>query len=37
LLSEQKFGVNAYVVKPAGFEQFTEAIKQLGMFWMIFE
>src|SRR5690348_7465179 len=26
-------GANAYVVKPAGFCQFVEAIKQVGVFW----
>lgn len=34
LVKSYKLGVNAYVVKPVGFEQFTEAIKQLGMFWV---
>ncbi len=28
-------GVNAYVVKPVDFDQFTEAIKQLGIFWAL--
>jgi CheY-like chemotaxis protein len=26
-------GVNAYVVKPVGFESFIEAIKEVGLFW----
>jgi len=26
-------GVNAYVVKPVGFQQFIEAVKQIGVFW----
>ena len=26
-------GVNAYVVKPVGFSEFTKAVKQLGIFW----
>ncbi len=26
-------GVNAYVVKPVGFETFIEAIKEVGLFW----
>lgn len=26
-------GVNAYVVKPVGFSQFAEAIRELGAFW----
>jgi two-component system, response regulator len=28
-------GCNAYVVKPVDFEQFAEAIRQLGLFWLV--
>jgi CheY-like chemotaxis protein len=28
-------GVNAYVVKPVDFQQFSEAIKHVGIFWAI--
>jgi len=28
-------GVNSYIVKPVDFEQFTEAIRQLGLYWMV--
>lgn len=28
-------GVNAYVVKPVDFDQFVEAVKQLGFFWAV--
>ncbi len=28
-----KYGVNAYVVKPVDFSEFSGAIKQLGAFW----
>jgi CheY-like chemotaxis protein len=35
LVKSYKMGVNAYVVKPVGFEQFTGAIRQLGMFWAV--
>lgn len=28
-------GVNAYVVKPVNFHEFIEAVKQLGLFWVI--
>ena len=28
-------GVNAYVVKPVDFAQFTEAVRQLGLFWLM--
>jgi len=27
--------VNAYVVKPVEFEKFIDAVKQLGLFWML--
>jgi CheY-like chemotaxis protein len=30
-----KLGVNAFVQKPVDFEQFGEAIRQIGMFWML--
>jgi CheY-like chemotaxis protein len=33
LVEFYKYGVNAYVVKPVGFSEFTTAIKQLGVFW----
>lgn len=29
-------GVNAYVVKPVDFKDFAEAVKQIGIFWAIF-
>lgn len=28
-------GVNSYIVKPVDFDQFTEAVKQLGYYWML--
>jgi CheY-like chemotaxis protein len=33
LVKTYELGVNAYVVKPVGFDKFTEAIRQLGIFW----
>lgn len=33
LVRSYQLGVNAYVVKPVGFEKFTDAIRQLGVFW----
>ncbi|HEX5220854.1 MAG TPA: response regulator [Verrucomicrobiae bacterium] len=35
LVKTYESGVNAYVVKPVGFEQFSEAIRQLGIFWAL--
>ena len=30
-----QLGVNAYVVKPVRFTEFIEAIRQIGVFWML--
>jgi CheY-like chemotaxis protein len=35
LLKCYSLGVNAYVVKPVDFDQFTETIKTLGFFWAV--
>ena len=29
-----ELGVNSYVVKPVDFDQFTEAIQQIGRYWL---
>ena len=28
-------GVNSYIVKPVDFEQFTEAVRQVGLYWVL--
>lgn len=33
LMEFYKNGVNAYVVKPVDFSEFTQVVKQLGIFW----
>lgn len=35
LLSSYQLGVNAYVVKPVDFHQFTDVVRSLGLFWAI--
>lgn len=35
LLRSYKLGVNAYVVKPVAFQEFLEAIQDLGVFWAV--
>jgi DNA-binding NarL/FixJ family response regulator len=33
LLHSYQLGVNAYVVKPMKFQDFVEAVRQVGAFW----
>ncbi|MDB6127488.1 MAG: two-component system response regulator [Verrucomicrobia bacterium] len=35
LLQSYEHGVNAYVVKPVDFEEFTSAVAKLGFFWAL--
>jgi CheY-like chemotaxis protein len=35
LVESYEHGVNAYVVKPVEFEKFLNAVKQLGLFWVL--
>jgi two-component system, response regulator len=35
LIACYQMGVNSYIVKPVDFEQFTEAVRQLGLYWLL--
>ena len=35
IVSSYDLGANSYVRKPVDFEQFIEAARQLGMFWLV--
>ncbi len=35
LVEAYQLGVNSYVVKPVDFEQFTEAVRMLGLYWLL--
>lgn len=35
IVESYRLGVNAYVVKPVKFHEFIEAIKELGLFWLV--
>ena len=35
LVTCYELGVNSYIVKPVDFVQFTESVRQLGMYWLL--
>lgn len=35
LVESYKLGVNSYIVKPVDFDQFTDCVRQIGLYWML--
>jgi two-component system response regulator len=35
IVESYALGVNSYLVKPVGFEQFVDAVKQFGLYWLL--
>jgi CheY-like chemotaxis protein len=35
VVESYRLGVNSYIVKPVDFDQFTEAVRHLGLYWMV--
>ena len=35
LVESYELGVNSYIVKPVDFEQFTKAVSEVGLYWLL--
>ena len=35
VVESYKLGINSYIVKPLDFDQFSEAVRQIGCYWLL--
>jgi two-component system response regulator len=35
IVESYRLGVNSYIVKPVDFDRFTEAVRELGFYWLL--
>lgn len=35
MIAGYKLGVNSYIRKPVDFVQFSDSVKQLGLYWLV--
>ena len=35
IIESYQLGVNSYIVKPVDFERFVEAVRTLGLYWLL--
>jgi two-component system, response regulator len=35
IVESYRLGVNSYIAKPVDFAQFTEAVRQIGLYWLV--